>query len=269
MCIRDSFLYYSGTLGTGQPIVLRTTMLTAGGLLFTSIASPAAYTQAFFDPITWPFAIGFAILGILIPTTLINFASPKLTTGMVSIMASSELPVGVFAAWALSLIHIFRVYYKDGVRTSRDLLSSDIYAVDKDTTVTLAEGSVNPNKYCLLYTSSLEVHRERPLDLFIAQFPGVAKIDDARIGHHHIQATKRLPCLSERCFDLRRRVDVRLQRQHLATRIANQLDGLFEDLVLWFEHIDEHYIELCLRKRNRMCAPLAHRAACDQNNLFG
>lgn len=27
----------------------------------------------------------------------------------------------------------FRVYYKDGVRTSRDLLSSDIYAVDKDT----------------------------------------------------------------------------------------------------------------------------------------
>lgn len=46
------FLYYSGTLGTGQPIVLRTTMLTAGGLLFTSIASPAAYTQAFFDPIT-------------------------------------------------------------------------------------------------------------------------------------------------------------------------------------------------------------------------
>ena len=90
------FLYYSGTLGTGQPIVLRTTMLTAGGLLFTSIASPAAYTQAFFEPITWPFAIGFAVLGILIPTTLINFA-----TGMVSIMASSELPVGIFAAWAI------------------------------------------------------------------------------------------------------------------------------------------------------------------------
>ena len=36
---------------------------------------------------------------------------------------------------------------KHGVRTSRDLLSSDILdAVDKDTTVTLAEGSVNPNK---------------------------------------------------------------------------------------------------------------------------
>lgn len=38
------------------------------------------------------------------------------------------------------------MFRSDGVRTSRDLLSSDIYAVDKDTTVTLAEGSVNPNK---------------------------------------------------------------------------------------------------------------------------
>lgn len=40
----------------------------------------------------------------------------------------------------------FRVYYKDGVRMSRDLLSSDIYQVNKDTPVTLAEGSVEPNK---------------------------------------------------------------------------------------------------------------------------
>lgn len=95
------FLYYSGTLGAGHSILLRTTMLTAGGLVFTSIASPSAYTTTFFEPLTWPFAIGFAILGILLPTGLINFASPKLTTGMVSIMASSELPVGILAAWAI------------------------------------------------------------------------------------------------------------------------------------------------------------------------
>lgn len=40
----------------------------------------------------------------------------------------------------------FRVYYKDGVRTSRDLLSSDIYRVAHGTSVKLAEGSVDPNK---------------------------------------------------------------------------------------------------------------------------
>ena len=40
----------------------------------------------------------------------------------------------------------FRVYYQDGVRTTRDLLSSDIYIVDDDTAIVLGEGSVEPNK---------------------------------------------------------------------------------------------------------------------------
>lgn len=40
----------------------------------------------------------------------------------------------------------FRVYYQDGVRTTRDLLSSDIYLVDENATVTTSEGSVDPNK---------------------------------------------------------------------------------------------------------------------------
>lgn len=40
----------------------------------------------------------------------------------------------------------FRVYYQDGVRTTRDLLSSDIYIVGEDATVVLNEGSVEPNK---------------------------------------------------------------------------------------------------------------------------
>lgn len=95
------FLYYSGMIGTNQPTVLRTTMLVAGGLVFTSIASPTAFTVALPDPATWPYAVALAVMGILFPITLINYASPKLTTGMVSIMASSELPVGILAAWAL------------------------------------------------------------------------------------------------------------------------------------------------------------------------
>lgn len=40
----------------------------------------------------------------------------------------------------------FRVYYQDGVRTTRDLLSSDIYQVDENATVVTSEGSVDPNK---------------------------------------------------------------------------------------------------------------------------
>ena len=95
------FLYLSGRVGTDQPTALRAAMLPLGGLIVTSIANPACYTTALFDANVWPFAIGMSLLGVIIPTTLINYASPKLSTGMVSVMASSELPMGILAAWVL------------------------------------------------------------------------------------------------------------------------------------------------------------------------
>ncbi len=95
------FLYLSGTFGTDKPALLRTTMLAAGGLLVTSLANPSAYVVSMPDPATWPYGIGLAMLGVLFPTFVINYASPHLSAGMVSIMASSELPVGILAAWAI------------------------------------------------------------------------------------------------------------------------------------------------------------------------
>ncbi len=94
------YLYYSGRIGTDQPATLRAGLLPIGGLLATSIANPACYVTALFNPTAWLFAVGMAFLGVIAPTTLINYASPKLSTGMVSVMASSELPVGILAAWA-------------------------------------------------------------------------------------------------------------------------------------------------------------------------
>lgn len=95
------YLYLSGRIGTEQPAALRAAMLPLGGLVVTSLANPACYATSFFDANVWPFAIGMSILGVILPTTLINYASPKLSTGMVSVMASSELPMGILAAWAL------------------------------------------------------------------------------------------------------------------------------------------------------------------------
>ena len=94
------YLYCSGRVATTQPTVVRTMMLAFGGMLITSIVSFDAYTTALPDLATWPYTILLALLGILLPTSLINFASPRLTAGMVSIMASSELPVGILSAWA-------------------------------------------------------------------------------------------------------------------------------------------------------------------------
>lgn len=95
------YLYCSGRVATTQPTVVRTMMLALGGIIITSIVSFDTYTTALPDPNIWPFAILCALAGILLPTTLINYASPRLSAGMVSIMASSELPVGILAAWAI------------------------------------------------------------------------------------------------------------------------------------------------------------------------
>lgn len=94
------YLYLSGRIATDQPTEVRTTGLAVGGIVVTFIANPSVLVTSFWDPSVWPFALALAVLGILLPATLINFASPKLTPGMVSIMASSELPVGILAAWA-------------------------------------------------------------------------------------------------------------------------------------------------------------------------
>lgn len=95
------FLYFSGIIGVGQPTALRAVMLAAGGVIVTSIVSPSAYIAAVQTPEVWLYSLALSILGIIFPTTVINFASPKLSAGMVSIMASSELPVGILAAWVL------------------------------------------------------------------------------------------------------------------------------------------------------------------------
>lgn len=95
------YLYFSGVIGVGESTVLRGAMLAAGGVLITSIVSPAAYATAIQSPEVFLYSMALSCLGILIPTTIINFASPKLSAGMVSIMASSELPVGILAAWAM------------------------------------------------------------------------------------------------------------------------------------------------------------------------
>ena len=95
------FLFCSGRVCAGERPAVRTTMLTVGGLITTSIVNPGCYATDFFNPGIWPFAVVMATLAVILPLTLINFASPKLSTGVVSVMASSELPVGIFAAWAI------------------------------------------------------------------------------------------------------------------------------------------------------------------------
>lgn len=95
------FLFLSGKVGTGYALPLRTMSLSFGGFVVTSAMNPGFFTNALWSSAIWPYALLLAFLGIIVPTSLIAFASPKIPAGMVTIMASSELPVGVLAAWAI------------------------------------------------------------------------------------------------------------------------------------------------------------------------
>ena len=95
------FLFTSGKVGTSQALPLRIMMLSLGGVITTTAMNPAFFTHIAWDPAIWPYAVLLSFLGIITPTSLISYASPKLPGGMVTIMASSELPVGVLAAWAI------------------------------------------------------------------------------------------------------------------------------------------------------------------------
>ena len=95
------FLFTSGKIGTDYVVPLRVMMLSLGGFFMTSVLNLNFFMEALWDPAIWPYAVAMSFLGIIIPTGLIAFASPKLPAGMVTIMASSELPVGVLAAWAI------------------------------------------------------------------------------------------------------------------------------------------------------------------------
>lgn len=95
------FLFLSGKVGTQYELPLRTMMLALGGFVVTSTMNVGFFAGALWDASIWPYATILAFLGIIIPTSLIAFASPKIPASMVTIMASSELPVGVLAAWAV------------------------------------------------------------------------------------------------------------------------------------------------------------------------
>lgn len=96
-----AFLFVSGRVGTDEPVALRTAMLSLGGFIVSTAMGPVAFAEALPDLGVWPYALLMAAIGVILPTSLITYASPKLAPSVVSIMAASELPVGVLSAWII------------------------------------------------------------------------------------------------------------------------------------------------------------------------
>lgn len=92
-----TFIVLSGRVASSLPAVNRS-MLTAIGSLIVSFAIvPTYFAQPLIaiDPLL---SVALGLVGICLPVFLIAVSSPKLPTGLATVMASSELPSGVICA---------------------------------------------------------------------------------------------------------------------------------------------------------------------------
>lgn len=93
-----AFLTLSGLVATSLPTINRTLFTTTGSFVISFAIAPTYFVaepMIVLDPVL---GLTLGIAGICIPVFLINLSSPKLPTGLTSIMASSELPSGVICA---------------------------------------------------------------------------------------------------------------------------------------------------------------------------
>jgi drug/metabolite transporter (DMT)-like permease len=89
------FLRLSGRVATNLPTVNRTFFTGIGSLIASALLAPTFITSG---ALLWNFswiAIPLALIGIVAPVFLIQQGAPKLSGGMTTIMASSELPSGI------------------------------------------------------------------------------------------------------------------------------------------------------------------------------
>ncbi len=92
-----AFLVLAGRTATSVPAVNRG-MFNAFGSLFIAFALTPTYFANPLLSIDPALSVALGIVGICIPVVLIAISSPKLPTGLTTVMASSELPSGVICA---------------------------------------------------------------------------------------------------------------------------------------------------------------------------
>ena len=95
------FLYTSGKVEVDKQPAVRSALLPIGGIITTCVCTMDTLPSTLTNIEAMPFGLVLAVLGLVVPTVLINYASPHLSPGYVSIMASSELPAGIFLTWLI------------------------------------------------------------------------------------------------------------------------------------------------------------------------
>lgn len=99
------YIHFSAKAGFGVPWAQRGFFVCLGSCIITFLFCPTFFASEVVHATWWKDALPIALSAQLIPVALLGIGTPFLTTGISTIMASSELPSGIFfSAVALSEI---------------------------------------------------------------------------------------------------------------------------------------------------------------------
>jgi len=93
------FIFFSGKAATDVPPLNRSFFMVTGGMLLVFAYYPPTFlvSGVLFDGL-WKYALLLALFGAVIPTLFLNIGTPKVGTGLATILSSSELPVAIIAS---------------------------------------------------------------------------------------------------------------------------------------------------------------------------
>ena len=95
------FLFASGKMKNEVSTPARMVCILPGGIILSSIVLPGCYAQVASNPQVLLVGLALGLMIVLIPLALLSFSTPKLPASTATIMASSELPMGVLFTWAI------------------------------------------------------------------------------------------------------------------------------------------------------------------------
>ncbi|WP_252237832.1 DMT family transporter [Clostridium sp. VAP51] len=92
------FVFFSGRVETQIPSVNRSFCVTTGALLVAFAICPNYFSNGCLSQGIWKYGIILGIFGAVLPVLFFAIGTPKLSTGLSTILGAGELPVAIIAS---------------------------------------------------------------------------------------------------------------------------------------------------------------------------
>ncbi|MDQ0215599.1 drug/metabolite transporter (DMT)-like permease [Oikeobacillus pervagus] len=93
------FIFYSGKVAPGVPTIQRSVFITSGGLLLVLFyVSPILIVDGVLTTGLWKYGLLLGIFGTILPVVFFAIGTPKIDSGLATIVGAAELPAAIVAA---------------------------------------------------------------------------------------------------------------------------------------------------------------------------